>query len=247
MEIYEDCITQETLQRVRADLADNDELRINSNGGDIFAAIAIHNLIKEKNITVRIDGLAASAASLIAVAGKRILMASNAQMMLHNPTVGLMGFFNKGDLERAAAGLAASESSILRSYAIRIPIETAKALLDRETWLGAEEALGFGLIDEITEPVFAEVTDSAEQIRAREVDRLLSIKKITDNAALIELAMKRGLTAAELKPCLAGGELKSLIADQSESGAAGVGGRPELDATAAFRRKVVDFANGVMK
>ncbi len=244
MEIYED-ITQETLQRVRADLADDDELRISSNGGDIFAAIAIHNLIKEKNITVRIDGLAASAASLIAVAGKRVLMASNAQMMLHNPTVGLMGFFTKADLERAAAGLAASESSILRSYAIRIPVETAKALLDRETWLGAEEALELKLIDEVTEPVFAEVTDSAEQMRAREVDRLLSIKKITDNAALIELAMKRGLTAAELEPCLSGGELKSLIADQNESGAAGVGGRAELDAAAAMRQKVINFANGV--
>ena len=174
MELYEE-ITLETLQRVSATIKDNDVVRINSNGGDIFAAISIYNILKEHNVTVEVVGLAASAASLIAQAGAKRRIASNALMMLHNPALYLEGCYNRKELERFGASLVAAESSIIRCYDRTAP-EVVRALLDEEKWLTADEAVEANLADEVMDAQL-----SAKEMReGSSVGKSMLLKMIAD-------------------------------------------------------------------
>ena len=128
-------------------------VRINSGGGDVFAAHAIHNqLIAYKGkVTVVIDGLAASAATIIAVAGDRIIMPSNALFMIHNPAIGLSDYYGAEELAQAVEALNAIKASIVAAYRKRCKVsaEELAAMMDAETWMGAAECLEKGFVDEI--------------------------------------------------------------------------------------------------
>ena len=128
-------------------------VRINSGGGDVFAAHAIHNqLIAYKGkVTVVIDGLAASAATIIAVAGDRIIMPSNALFMIHNPAIGLSDYYGAEELLKAAEALNTIKGSIVAAYRKRCKAsaEELAAMMDAETWMGAAECLEKGFVDEI--------------------------------------------------------------------------------------------------
>lgn len=128
-------------------------VRINSGGGDVFAAHAIHNqLIAYKGkVTVVIDGLAASAATIIAVAGDRIIMPSNALFMIHNPAIGLSDYYGAEELAQAVNALNAIKASIVAAYRKRcnVSAEELAAMMDAETWMGAAECLEKGFVDEI--------------------------------------------------------------------------------------------------
>ena len=128
-------------------------VRINSGGGDVFAAHAIHNqLIAYKGkVTVVIDGLAASAATIIAVAGDRIIMPSNALFMIHNPAIGLSDYYGAEELAQAVEALNAIKASIVAAYRKRcnVSAEELAAMMDAETWMGAAECLEKGFVDEI--------------------------------------------------------------------------------------------------
>lgn len=128
-------------------------VRINSGGGDVFAAHAIHNqLIAYKGkVTVVIDGLAASAATIIAVAGDRIIMPSNALFMIHNPAIGLSDYYGAEELAQAVEALNAIKASIVAAYRKRcnVSAEELAAMMDAETWMGAAECLEKGFADEI--------------------------------------------------------------------------------------------------
>lgn len=128
-------------------------VRINSGGGDVFAAHAIHNqLIAYKGkVTVVIDGLAASAATIIAVAGDRIIMPSNALFMIHNPAIGLSDYYGAEELSQAVNALNAIKDSIVAAYRKRCKVsaEEIAAMMDAETWMGAAECLEKGFVDEI--------------------------------------------------------------------------------------------------
>ena len=128
-------------------------VRINSGGGDVFAAHAIHNqLIAYKGkVTVVIDGLAASAATIIAVAGDRIIMPSNALFMIHNPAIGLSDYYGAEELVQAVNALNAIKDSIVAAYRKRCKVsaEEIAAMMDAETWMGAAECLEKGFVDEI--------------------------------------------------------------------------------------------------
>ena len=128
-------------------------VRINSSGGDVFAAHAIHNqLIAYKGkVTVVIDGLAASAATIIAVAGDRIIMPSNALFMIHNPAIGLSDYYSAEELAQAVEALNAIKASIVAAYRKRCKVSTEElaAMMDAETWMGAAECLEKGFVDEI--------------------------------------------------------------------------------------------------
>ena len=136
-------------------LGDISELtvRINSGGGDVFAGQAIHSLLRshQAKVTVYIDGLAASIASVIAMAGDTVVMPRNAMMMIHNPWT--IGWGNANDFRRIADDLDKIRESIIAAYQEKSGIDRDKLieLLDAETWLTAEEALEYGLIDEIDE------------------------------------------------------------------------------------------------
>lgn len=128
-------------------------VRINSGGGDVFAAHAIHNqLVGYKGrVTVVIDGLAASAATIIAVAGDRIIMPSNALFMIHNPAIGLSDYYGADELLKAAEALNTIKGSIVAAYRKRCKAsaEELAAMMDAETWMGAAECLEKGFVDEI--------------------------------------------------------------------------------------------------
>ncbi len=115
---------------------------INSPGGDVFAASAIYTALKEHGgITIKIDGLAASAASLIAMAGDRILMAPTAMMMIHEPWTIAMG--SELDMLKAQAQLREVREGMLSAYQQRTGRDRQDILdmLAAETWMSAQSAL----------------------------------------------------------------------------------------------------------
>ena len=130
-------------------------LRLNSPGGSVFDAVAIYNALSRHagTITVWIDGIAASAASYIAMAGDEIVMPENAFMMIHDPSGVVMG--TAVDMRDMAGTLDKIAASMTRGYAAKSgkPVEEIAALLKAETWFDAKDALEAGLATRMAEPV----------------------------------------------------------------------------------------------
>ena len=130
-------------------------LRINSVGGDVFEAQAMYSYLKNHpaNITVRVDGLAASAASVVAMAGNKIIMPSNALMMIHNPAGGVWG--EAEDMRDTAEILDKIRDTIANVYVAKTGLDREKviSMMDEETWLDATEAHELKFCDEIEESV----------------------------------------------------------------------------------------------
>ncbi|MDV5977894.1 UNVERIFIED_CONTAM: Clp protease ClpP [Streptococcus canis] len=126
-------------------------LWINSPGGDVFAAAQIYNMLMDYkgNITVNIDGLAASAATVIAMAGTTVNMSPVAMMMVHNPATFAQG--NKAAMEKAIQLLDEVKESIINAYELKTNLGRQKLanLMDGETWLSAKKALELGFADNI--------------------------------------------------------------------------------------------------
>lgn len=128
---------------------------INSPGGDVFEGVAIYNMLKRNkaHVNVHIDGLAASIASVIAMAGDTIIMPSNAMMMIHNAWMWKAG--NAKDLREAADMLEKVDSSIRQSYLEKagdaLDESNLIALMEAETWLTAQEAHDLGLCNVVGE------------------------------------------------------------------------------------------------
>ncbi len=124
---------------------------INSPGGDVFAAAQIYNLLMSYNgaITVKIDGLAASAASVIAMAGGDILMSPVSMMMLHNPTTIAIG--NSDEMLRAKTFLDEIKESIINAYELKTGLSRFQLseMMDAETWMNAHKAVELGFADGI--------------------------------------------------------------------------------------------------
>jgi ATP-dependent protease ClpP protease subunit len=133
------------------------KLDINSPGGDVFDAITIFNFLKRHpaKVTVTVGGVAASAASLIAMAGDSIIMPNNTMMMIHNPWTWAMG--NADELREQADLLDKVSGSLFATYQARTGMDEAdlKAMLAIDTWLTAEECFIHGFCDEVTDPISA--------------------------------------------------------------------------------------------
>jgi ATP-dependent Clp endopeptidase proteolytic subunit ClpP len=144
-------------------------VRINSPGGSVFDATAIYNTLKNHpaNITVTIEGMALSAASLVAMAGDTIRMASNAYLMIHNPWA-----LAEGDAEsmrKAADMLDKVKGQLVKTYAERSGMDETEVanLLDAETWMTADEALEMGFADEVmSQPAIAASVDVKQYSKA---------------------------------------------------------------------------------
>ncbi|ATQ56683.1 MULTISPECIES: head maturation protease, ClpP-related [Paracoccaceae] len=131
------------------------DLRLNSPGGSVFDAVAIHNALKrhEGTVTVWIDGIAASAASYVAMAGDEIVMPENAFLMIHDPAGLVMG--TAEDMRAMAEALDKVKGSLVSGYAAksgRTP-EEVSALMAAETWFDASDAVAQGFADRLIEPV----------------------------------------------------------------------------------------------
>lgn len=127
--------------------------RINSPGGSVFDGVAIYNALKNHDggVTTYVDGLAASIASIIALAGDKIVMADNAMMMIHNPSS--FSYGEAKDLRKDADILDQIKETLINTYANKTnkPRETIAADMDKETWFTAAEAKEYGLVTEVTE------------------------------------------------------------------------------------------------
>ena len=128
---------------------------INSPGGNVFAAAEIYTMLQEYKgaVTVKIASIAASAASVIAMAGKRVLMSPTALLMIHDPSTIAMG--NAKDMEKAIETLNEVKESIINAYAAKSGMRRSKIaeLMSNETWMNAKKAVELGFADEV---LFAE-------------------------------------------------------------------------------------------
>lgn len=126
---------------------------INSPGGDCIAASQIYSMLMDYkgDVTVKIDGLAASAASVIAMAGTKVLMAPTALMMIHNPATLAMG--DHEEMKKAISMLDEVKESIINAYEIKTSLARTKLshLMDSETWMNANKAIELGFADGIIE------------------------------------------------------------------------------------------------
>ena len=124
---------------------------INSPGGDCVAAAQIYNMLMDykDNVTVKIDGIAASAASVIAMAGTKVLVSPVSMLMIHNPMTAAFG--NSDEMQRAIEMLSSVKDSIINAYEIKTGLSRAKLshLMDAETWMDANKAVELGFADEI--------------------------------------------------------------------------------------------------
>lgn len=140
-------------------------VNINSPGGDFFVGVAIYNMLREHQgkVTTRVMGLAASAASVIAMAGDEILMGDGSFLMIHNAWAVAIG--NRHDMLEASERLAPFDAAMANVYAARsgISVAEAAALMDKETWVGATQAVedgfatGFIERDQITKNASAHI------------------------------------------------------------------------------------------
>lgn len=147
-------------------------LDINSPGGDVFEALTIFNFLKRHSakVTVTVGGVAASAASLIAMAGDTIIMPNNTMMMIHNPWTWAMG--NADELREQADVLDKISASLFNTYQSRtgMEAEALQSMLATDTWLTADECLAHGFCDQVVDPITAsavfDVSKFPEQAQA---------------------------------------------------------------------------------
>lgn len=127
-------------------------VHINSGGGYVFEGLAIYNLLSKHpaNVTVSIDGAAISIASIVAMAGDTVQMASNAMFMIHDPWTIAQG--NAADIRKEADVLDQLKGNLVDVYAAKTGMKTAEIadLLTAETWMQADEALAMKFVDEVT-------------------------------------------------------------------------------------------------
>lgn len=131
------------------------DVRINSGGGDVFAAHAISSMLKnhKAKVNVYIDGIAASAATIVASAGDTVYIPPNAMMMIHNPLAGLMGMYNADELDKMINVLEKVKASIVAAYVQKTGMEEKKLgkLMDAETWMTGAEAVEMKFADVLLE------------------------------------------------------------------------------------------------
>lgn len=162
---WEDKVTPGKFNEELAALGDVSEIivRINSGGGDVFAANAIFTRLKDcsAKITVKIDGWAASAATIIAMAGDTIKIAKNGVFMIHDPAMTVWDTFTAEDFEKMAEELKVIKQSIVNTYAMKSgrDAQDIEQLMSVETWWTGEDAVSNGFCDEI---MFDDVSTAVE-------------------------------------------------------------------------------------
>ena len=168
---------------------------INSPGGDCVAASQIYSMLMDYkgDVTVKVDGMAASAASVIAMAGTKVLMAPTALMMIHNPISIAIG--DSDEMKRAVAMLAEVKESIINAYEIKTSQSRDKLsrLMDAETWLNANKAIEMGFADGL-------LTDEKRHGREVSVENCLFSRRAVTNSLLDKLREKSQIPTQTEQP-----------------------------------------------
>lgn len=166
---------------------------INSPGGDCVAAAQIYNMLMDYkgDVTVKIDGIAASAASVIAMAGTKVLMSPVSMMMIHNPAT--IAFGDTAEMQKAINMLAEVKESIMNAYEIKTGMSRTKIshLMDAETWMDAHKAVELGFADDILEREGVEA-----DVATPEVSMLYSRAAVT-NSLMDKIAAKCHIKAPD--------------------------------------------------
>lgn len=182
----DDCINANSVKNMLKDLKDKDvNIHINSPGGDVFESIAICNLLKQYKgkVTIIIDALAASGASVICMAADKVIMPKNSMMMIHKAWTIADG--NADELRKVAADLDKMDNAVLASYKDRFvgTEEELKSLIKESSWFTADECKSLGFCDEILNE---EQQDTEEQTQENIKNSILNkymnkVNEIEDN------------------------------------------------------------------
>lgn len=198
---------------------DDDEIEVNiaSNGGDLFAASEIYTMLKDdpRNVTVNVQGLAASSASIIAMAGDEINIAPTAQMMIHQVWSNTQG--NADDMRSSADSLDSADQAVVNAYAMKTGLdpEAILSMMQQETWMNAQEAVDKGFADKIMfvdekQPQLVNATHSIPSRKAINKFLTMMAKSSVDKPKPVE-------TKAESKPTLREQKLAFLFGKETSN------------------------------
>ncbi len=207
---FDDDVTPELFKEELNAGSGNITVWINSPGGDCVAAAQIYNMLMDYkgDVTVKIDGIAASAASVIAMAGTKVLMSPVSMMMIHNPAT--IAFGDKTEMNKAIEMLDAVKDSIMNAYEIKTGMSRAKIshLMDAETWMDAHKAMELGFADEIMQR-------ADEDVEAPDVSMMFS------RAAVTNSLMDKIATKCRIKPPENGGGVTDSCTGTTEDNVTG--------------------------
>ena len=193
---FDDDVTPQIFKDELMSGSGNITVWINSPGGDCVAAAQIYNMLMEYpgNVTVKIDGIAASAASVIAMAGTKVCVSPVSMLMIHNPMT--FAFGNTAEMQKAIDMLGEVKESIINAYEIKTGMSRAKLsrLMDAETWMNANKAVELGFADAILER-------SAEPENVSETAEATSFSKAAVTNSLMEkLSARCRISAKQAEP-----------------------------------------------
>lgn len=155
------------------------DLWINSPGGDCYAAAQIYNMLMEYkgNVAVKIDGIAASAASVVAMAGSTVEISPLGMLMIHNPMTVSIG--DTHEMERTITFLSEIKESIINAYELKTGLSRAKIsrLMDAETWMNAKKAVELGFADSV-------LYENREHLTSAAADGLIFSRAAVTNSLL---------------------------------------------------------------
>ena len=181
---------------------------INSPGGDCVAAAQIYNMLMDYkgSVTVKIDGIAASAASVIAMAGTKVMVSPVSMLMIHNPAT--MAFGDSAEMQKAIAMLEEVKESIINAYEIKTGLSRAKIshLMDAETWMNANMAIELGFADEIMKRDTQDEADIAQPAASASFSRAA-----VTNSLIEKLATKCHIPAKPAEPTISERSVDSLM------------------------------------
>jgi len=168
-------------------------LRINCPGGDVFEAFAMYNALARHSgqITVDIDALCASAATVVALAGDKVRIAANAMFMVHNAYTIALG--NAGELRKTADTLDQVDGNIAATYAAKtkLPLETLNPMMAAETWMTASDAVAKGFCDEIGQALDVRASLGARRFKNMPAHLSTPERRIEAPPRAVELAAVR--------------------------------------------------------
>ena len=192
---FDDDVTPQLFKDELMSGSGNITVWINSPDGDCVAAAQIYNMLMDYkgDVTVKIDGIAASAASVIAMAGTKVLVSPVSMLMIHNPMTAAFG--NSDEMQKAIEMLGSVKNSIINAYEIKTGLSRAKLshLMDAETWMDAAKAVELGFADEIMQRSL-----ESEEVPTPAVSMLYSKANVV-NSLMEKIAAK---CAIEPKPAV---------------------------------------------
>lgn len=183
--MWEEGITGKAVSQALKDFGAIDKLdvRINSMGGDVFDGVTIYNRLKQLDaeVTVYVDGLAASIASIIAMAGDEVIMSEGSLFMIHSPMT--MAWGNQRDFEEKIQVLDTIEEEMLGIYSRKTGMNRSELrnMLHAETWFGAEEATDMGFATAIEDEKMVACSDSMVKYFSKMYKNMPTEKIVTES------------------------------------------------------------------